>query len=174
MGLARLLMMTLAVVLGSEASFAQQRQTTDYLGKTPTAEELIEALLPERPEAIHIEAVEPEVQLNITFEFDSAELASDSLAVLDNLAKAIGDPLLAELTILVEGHTDSVGSNRYNMTLSERRANAVKVFLSEQGVSRARLDSKGLGEGAPVAPNNSSEGRQRNRRVEIINMGSAK
>ncbi|MCK4840888.1 MAG: OmpA family protein [Methylococcales bacterium] len=70
--------------------------------------------------------------------------------------------------VLVEGHTDSLGSNALNMRLSERRAYAVRVALLEKGVNSARISSRGYGEDNPVAENTTSMGRQQNRRVEIV------
>jgi outer membrane protein OmpA-like peptidoglycan-associated protein len=69
--------------------------------------------------------------------------------------------------ILVEGHTDSTGSEAYNQQLSERRALSVKNLLVQRGVSPQRIDILGHGERRPVATNDTPEGRQMNRRVEI-------
>lgn len=69
--------------------------------------------------------------------------------------------------ILVAGHTDSTGSEEFNQTLSERRANAVKNILLAQGVAADRLTTIGFGESAPIADNSTDYGRQQNRRVEI-------
>jgi OOP family OmpA-OmpF porin len=72
----------------------------------------------------------------------------------------------------VEGHTVSVGSESYNANLSEERAAAVKAFLMAQGVPEQQLATIGHGERQPVASNESDAGRQRNRRVEVINRGA--
>ena len=71
-------------------------------------------------------------------------------------------------TALIEGHTDSVGTQGFNQGLSERRAQAVQAYLREQGIDAARLDAVGKGEAGPVAGNDSAAGRQQNRRVEVI------
>ncbi len=71
-------------------------------------------------------------------------------------------------TVVIEGHTDSVGSEDYNLGLSERRARTVKSYLVDQGVSSMRLTSSGKGASDPVAGNDTASGRQQNRRVEII------
>jgi outer membrane protein OmpA-like peptidoglycan-associated protein len=73
-----------------------------------------------------------------------------------------------ERTVLIEGHTDSVGSASANDALSQRRADAVKTYLIGQGVDPGRLAASGKGKGAPVASNDSAAGRQQNRRVEVI------
>jgi len=75
------------------------------------------------------------------------------------------------LKIQVEGHTDSVGSDEYNMKLSEARANAVRTYLSEQGVPGNTISAVGLGKSDPVASNDTAAGRQRNRRVELVVSG---
>ncbi len=70
--------------------------------------------------------------------------------------------------ILVEGHTDSVGSQAANEDLSRRRAEAVRNFLISQGVDKDRIRAEGLGSSRPIADNKSAEGRANNRRVEIV------
>ena len=71
-------------------------------------------------------------------------------------------------TIHIIGHTDSIGSERYNMLLSIRRAEAVMEYLRGHGIALARLSSEGMGESAPIADNSTHEGRLSNRRIEII------
>jgi outer membrane protein OmpA-like peptidoglycan-associated protein len=71
----------------------------------------------------------------------------------------------------VEGHTDSTGSDELNQTLSEQRASTVRSYLIDQGIVAERINAKGLGKGMPVADNSTPEGRQRNRRVEIVVSG---
>jgi outer membrane protein OmpA-like peptidoglycan-associated protein len=75
------------------------------------------------------------------------------------------------LKLEVEGHTDSVGTNEYNMTLSENRANAVRDYLVKQGIDAYSIGARGFGEGQPVATNDTAEGRQQNRRVELVVSG---
>jgi len=77
------------------------------------------------------------------------------------------------LTMQIEGHTDSVGSDELNQRLSEQRAGSVRDFLGEQGVSLSSITAQGYGKAVPVAPNDTAEGRQRNRRVEIIVNGDS-
>ena len=71
----------------------------------------------------------------------------------------------------VDGHTDSVGSDMYNQTLSEERANAVREYLVGQGVPADSITSKGFGKTSPVATNDTAQGRQQNRRVELVVSG---
>ena len=92
----------------------------------------------------------------------------------EKLAKISGI-LLAHpgLTMQIEGHTDSVGSDDFNQQLSERRADSVRDFLAEQGVPASSITARGFGKTQPVASNDSPEGRQRNRRVELVVNGDA-
>lgn len=75
--------------------------------------------------------------------------------------------------VLIEGHTDSVGTDEFNMDLSQRRADAVRGYLATQGVAPNRVIASGKGEGMPVAGNDSSAGRRQNRRVEVIIVDAA-
>jgi outer membrane protein OmpA-like peptidoglycan-associated protein len=91
----------------------------------------------------------------------------------EKLAKVAGIVLAYPgLRLEVEGHTDSVGPADYNQDLSERRANSVRAFLIEQGISSAAIAARGYGKMQPVATNGTATGRQQNRRVELIVSGS--
>ncbi len=72
-----------------------------------------------------------------------------------------------QVTAEIYGHADSVGPSTYNMNLSQKRAQAVVNYSTAKGVSSSRLTAKGFGESQPVAPNSTSDGRQKNRRVEL-------
>jgi outer membrane protein OmpA-like peptidoglycan-associated protein len=87
----------------------------------------------------------------------------------EKLAKVSGI-LLAypSLRISVEGHTDSTGSDAYNLDLSRRRADSVRTYLVENGISSANIEAKGFGKDNPVATNDTAAGRQQNRRVEMV------
>jgi outer membrane protein OmpA-like peptidoglycan-associated protein len=76
----------------------------------------------------------------------------------------------AELKLAIEGHTDNVGDATANQGLSEKRAAAVKAFLVAQGIDESRLKSAGFGASKPVASNDTPEGKQQNRRVELVKM----
>lgn len=106
------------------------------------------------------------VRNDILFDFNSAGLRSSSKDELREMADVF--ERYGDTTIAVQGHTDSVGSTSYNQRLSVRRANAVANYLEALGVSGSRLDAYGYGESRPKASNNSSHGRQLNRRVEIF------
>lgn len=109
---------------------------------------------------------------DVTFEFDKAAIRPAAEATLDRLAELIKAGSAGE--IIVEGHTDAKGDDAYNKRLSEQRASAVKLYLTQKGVDPHRIKTIGLGELRPVAPNakpdgrDDEEGRQRNRRVEVI------
>jgi outer membrane protein OmpA-like peptidoglycan-associated protein len=102
---------------------------------------------------------------DVTFDVDSAAVRPGLYNELDRVANIL--VRYPETSILVEGHTDSTGSEVYNQQLSERRANSVKNLLLERGVAEYRITAIGHGETKPVATNETSAGRQMNRRVEI-------
>jgi outer membrane protein OmpA-like peptidoglycan-associated protein len=98
-----------------------------------------------------------------TGKFDLSPAAMRSLEKLTDFLKKHPDR-----NVLIEGHTDSTGSDELNMTLSQKRANAVKEALMKEGVAPGRITAKGYGKKYPVASNDTSAGRSQNRRVEVI------
>jgi outer membrane protein OmpA-like peptidoglycan-associated protein len=102
---------------------------------------------------------------DVTFAVDSTEISPSFQASLDKVAQSMVQ--YPDSLIDVYGHTDSTGSDQYNMDLSQRRADAVARYLISRGVSSARLQAKGMGESYPVSDNTTAEGRARNRRVEV-------
>jgi OOP family OmpA-OmpF porin len=100
----------------------------------------------------------------INFELNSTEFTPQGKENLEEFAKALSDKRLLSAQFVVEGHTDSVGSENYNMGLSERRALVVKNLLLEKGVSPEMITAVGLGEKAPRSPNPADPS---NRRVEM-------
>ena len=102
---------------------------------------------------------------DVLFDFDKSDIKVEAAAELDALAEIIkANPGTA---LEVQGHTDSRGSEAYNQGLSERRAQSVVGYLSDQGVAADRMTAVGFGENRPVASNDTAEGRALNRRVEI-------
>ncbi len=92
----------------------------------------------------------------------------------ERLAKVSGIVLAyPSLHVTIEGHTDSIGSDEYNQQLSERRAEAVRDYFIQQGINSASVEAHGYGKNEPIASNDTSEGRQQNRRVELILSGDA-
>jgi flagellar motor protein MotB/tetratricopeptide (TPR) repeat protein len=108
----------------------------------------------------------PIVLKNVFFSTNSSELRVKSFNELDKLKKLLEDN--PELKIRINGHTDDQGEESDNLFLSERRAEAVKQYLVKNGVSLGRIEAKGFGESLPIAPNNTEDGRQLNRRTEFI------
>jgi len=92
----------------------------------------------------------------------------------EKLARVAGILLTyPDLRLEVDGHTDSVGDDNYNQTLSERRAESVRAYLVQQGISPSAIVALGYGESQPVASNTLAAGRQQNRRVELIVAGES-
>lgn len=103
---------------------------------------------------------------SILFDFDSANIRPDAHRALTDVAQVI--QAYTNRPARIEGHTDSVASDEYNQSLSERRAKSVADWLGAHGVERGRLVTAGHGEGKPVAANDTAAGRQLNRRVEVV------
>ncbi len=106
------------------------------------------------------------VTRGILFDVNEATLKPESMGVINEIAKMM--KAHEALKLSVEGHTDSDGEKDFNQKLSERRAAAVKDALVETGVDSSRLETKGFGEGSPVADNTTPEGKANNRRVEFV------
>ena len=102
---------------------------------------------------------------NITFEVDKSDVKPSFAEVLGSVALVLKE--YKSTMIEVAGHTDSTGSNSYNQMLSQQRAQAVSNVLMNNGVQPVRIDTVGYGETRPIASNNTAEGRQQNRRVEL-------
>jgi len=102
---------------------------------------------------------------DVTFDTNSTVVKPGLLSEIDRVAGVLRQ--YPQTLVRVEGHTDSVGSNEYNMDLSIRRAYAIKNLLVQRGIADSRIDAVGYGETMPVATNDTEAGRQRNRRVEI-------
>ena len=104
------------------------------------------------------------------FDFDKSVIKPAGKEKLDDLIGKIKDINLE--VIIAVGHTDSVGSDKYNQKLSVRRAEAVKAYLVSKGIEKNRVYTEGKGEKQPVADNKTAEGRAKNRRVEIEVVGT--
>ena len=130
----------------------------------------------EQIEEVEVERIDDEtLRINfdsdILFAVDSAVLSPQSMASLDEFARVMRD--FPQTAILIQGYTDSTGSEQYNMQLSERRARAVYNHLALREVEEGRMAAIGYGEGYPVADNATPEGRSQNRRVSILVRGNA-
>ena len=103
--------------------------------------------------------------LDVKFDFDKATISDGYYNDIDNLAQVMKD--YPDLNVVVEGHTDSIGSDAYNKKLSQKRANAVKQYMvGKDGIDANRIKAIGFGEEKPIASNDTDEGRLQNRRVE--------
>ncbi len=167
------------VVLVPHIAVAQERDTTLFLDRAPTVQELINALAPQgATRGIRLESdtqagdggLDPidqdplkvvenptsevtvtDVGLRVQFAFDSAELTAAARAELDTFATAIASNELKDSLFVVEGHTDSIGSETYNQGLSEQRAREARRYLVERhGIAPDRLSAIGLGERKPL------------------------
>lgn len=128
-----------------------------------------------REELAELQARETERGLVLTlgdvlFDVDQATLKPGSMQKLFRLVTFLREQ--PTRGVLVEGHTDSTGSEDYNLSLSQRRAEAVRSFLVESGVEGSRVLARGYGKGYPVAGNETPAGRQLNRRVELVILGA--
>ena len=103
---------------------------------------------------------------DVLFDTGKSVLKSGTNRTLDQLAEFLRDN--PSRKVMIEGHTDSVGPDAYNQGLSEERAGSVRLALLDRGIGADRIRVRGFGESYPVATNESAEGRQRNRRVEVI------
>jgi len=101
---------------------------------------------------------------SVLFDFDSSAVKPEAVIMLEQAANMLKQN---NASVVVEGYTCSVGPEAYNLSLSERRAIAIKEALADQGIDASRLTAKGLGEADPVADNTTKDGRERNRRVEF-------
>jgi len=169
---------------------AQDRgQFTDFRGRSDyTEEDLARSLFGQTSSDIRTRGIGPAQQqtpkatgnpdkqavaLNVFFEFNSDKILQGYYGDLDKLGKVLTTPQYSLYRVQVEGHTDSVGSDSYNQRLSQRRAESVKRYLVQRfPIPTDRLVVKGLGKNNPIASNDTPEGRDKNRRVEVVNLGT--
>ncbi len=128
------------------------------------------ATLADRLDALQAEESETEIRIRLSgailFDFDSSAVRPDAERTLGELLEIFKS--FHDRPIRVEGHTDSIASENYNQKLSEERAQSVARWLIAHGVRQGRIKTLGYGESRPLADNTTAEGRQKNRRVEII------
>jgi outer membrane protein OmpA-like peptidoglycan-associated protein len=111
---------------------------------------------------------------DVLFEFNKHQLTSDARAKVRDIAQVLDGPRVQKRQVSIEGHTDSIGGDQYNVRLSQLRADAVSSGLESDGVSASRLHTRGFGKKYPIAPNKNPDGsdnpagRAKNRRVEVI------
>jgi len=112
------------------------------------------------------EGIKVEFNEKILFAFSKSDIGDSAKQNLNKLVTALND--YPNTNIEIQGHTDSRGTDEYNMGLSQRRANAVRDYLVAQGISASRLTTRGFGESAPAYSNDTPEGMAQNRRVEFL------
>jgi outer membrane protein OmpA-like peptidoglycan-associated protein len=109
---------------------------------------------------------------DVLFDVDSSLLAADARRTLGEVAVVLND--FPKTAVVVQGFTDSSGSEEHNLDLSQRRAEAVRSYLADRGVDPGRMTALGYGEDHPVASNDTPEGRRMNRRVNVLIKGKAR
>jgi len=127
--------------------------------------------LTEREEIATIAKDKPNIDLEITFDYNSADISAKSLPSVQALGKALTNPDLKGSTFIVAGHTDAAGGEEYNQGLSERRADSIKHYLTDKfGIAGTDLVTVGYGKTKLKDPNNPLA--EVNRRVQVVNMAN--
>jgi outer membrane protein OmpA-like peptidoglycan-associated protein len=178
--------------LVSAGSFAVGQEVKDFTGSEVSADTLIGVLTPKFGAPRGLSLVPPKCKhfyatrgialvpkpvaniaaISVEFETNSAQLSPDAKKNLDALGQALGSVALKPCCFEIQGFTDSVGSDEYNEKLSHRRAQAVIAYLNRRAsIESDRMMAKGLGKSQPIASNDTEEGRAKNRRVQIVNLG---
>lgn len=139
-----------------------------YMDKQQQALEEIDQVEVER---VNEETLRVNFDSDILFRVDSAVLSQQSMSSLDRFAEVMRE--YPKTAILIQGYTDSTGSEQHNMQLSQRRAQSVHNHLALRQVDQSRMEAIGYGEGYPVADNSTPQGRELNRRVSILVKGKA-
>jgi outer membrane protein OmpA-like peptidoglycan-associated protein len=125
--------------------------------------------LGEREEIAEIAATKPKIDLEIRFDYNSADISQSSMPAVQELGKALANTDLKGSTFVVAGHTDAVGGENYNQDLSERRADTIKKYLTDKyGIAGANLVTVGYGKTKPKDVNAPMD--PANRRVQVVNM----
>jgi outer membrane protein OmpA-like peptidoglycan-associated protein len=123
----------------------------------------------EREEIAEIASTKPNIDLDIQFDYNSADISTSSMPSVQALGRALSNANLKGSTFVVAGHTDAIGGEAYNQDLSERRADAIKRYLTEKyGIAGSDLVTVGYGKDKPKDPNAPMD--PINRRVQVVNM----
>ena len=123
----------------------------------------------EREEIAEIASTKPKIDLDIQFDYNSAEISASSLPAVQSLGKALSDTNLKGSTFVVAGHTDAIGGEAFNQGLSERRADSIKKYLVDKfGIAGSDLVTVGYGKDKPKDPDAPMD--PINRRVQVVNM----
>jgi outer membrane protein OmpA-like peptidoglycan-associated protein len=179
-------------VVSADLQTQERGQFTDFRGRSDyTEEDLAHSLFRKTPTDTRTRGIGPaqpaqpqpappserpqrtSITLNVFFEFNSDKILPDYYRDLDKLGNVLTAPEYTANRVQVEGHTDSIGSDSYNLRLSERRAESVKQYLVQRfQIPSDRLVVRGFGKSQPIASNATPDGRDKNRRVEVVNFGT--
>ena len=185
-GLALVLLLTMLGLPG--LSYAQGAGgLTDFREKSSySAAELAQALFAEPAAPVRTRGMgpakalpslplpQPAVALNVLFAPNSDTLPTTSYAEVDKLGTVLSWSQYTDYRIQLAGHTDNQGSERKNQTLSERRVQSIKAYLTQHfHIAPERVQAIGYGSTRPIMPNDTPEGRAKNRRVEVVSLGRA-
>jgi len=154
------------------AQSAQDAETTPSSqtakGSGPSVEEMLDVFTTDVPSDLSVAARRPQVDLDIKFDFDSAELSRSGIDQLDNAGRALSDPRLAGRRFMLGGHTDDRGDPDYNRKLSQRRAESARDYLVEKyDIDPERLETEGFGSQHPKVKAKTEDARKVNRRVVL-------
>jgi OmpA-OmpF porin, OOP family len=160
-----------AEAIEASAKGAEQRQAVLLQARERESQQNVQRVSSLEAELADLKVQKTERGLVLTlgdvlFDTNQSTLKAGAYETLDRLAMALREK--AGRQVAIEGHTDNVGSDENNRALSERRAQAVQSALMQRGVARSQITTLGKGENFPVASNESADGRQQNRRVELI------
>jgi outer membrane protein OmpA-like peptidoglycan-associated protein len=155
----------LSLAPADQAKKAETDKFVDTLRNRPTRSLSTD----ERQQIAAVAETRPRIDLEIRFDYNSANIAQNAIPDMNNLGKALSDPALKGSTFVLAGHTDAAGGEEYNQDLSNRRADSVKRYLTEKfGLAAQNLVTAGYGKSRLKNKNNPSA--PENRRVEVVNM----
>ena len=160
--------LTRGISMGPQMDTAAQARETSFVD-TLRNRRTRSLSLGEREEIAEIAATKPKIDLEIRFDYNSADISKGSMPAVQELGKALADNSLKGSTFVVAGHTDAVGGESYNLDLSERRADTIKKYLTEKyGINGSDLVTVGYGKTKPKDANAPMD--PANRRVQVVNM----
>ncbi len=160
--------LTRGMTTGPQADPAIEAKETGFIATLRNRKTRLLSL-GEREEIAELASTKPKIDLEIRFDYNSADISKDSVASVQELGKALSAPSLKGSTFVVAGHTDAVGGEEYNQGLSERRADTIKRYLTEKyGINGTDLVTVGYGKTKPKDAGAPSD--PANRRVQVVNM----
>jgi len=159
---------TRGISIVTQADLAAQAKEASFVDKLRNRKTR-SLSLGERQEIAELAATKPKIDLEIRFDYNSADISKSSMPAVQELGKALSNASLKGSTFVVAGHTDAVGGESYNQDLSERRADTIKNYLTEKyGLNGSDLVTVGYGKTQPKDPNAPMD--PVNRRVQVVNM----